>query len=189
MRDLISSTETAQELFTRYARQLEFEDFIDELAGKDAIAFEQRPLSQRLDALKSEFGIAPCSRKEFESIMALRRCLVHRLGVVGKKDARHENGSALHVEFHIITYTVKRHDGSYSQVDRGTKINAGESIEVNIAVPRELTYARGSIVSISHEDAVSMLFTQFKFASSIVQEVSKYCAGQGFPPSQSTAYA
>jgi hypothetical protein len=106
--------------------QQDFEDYLDDLAGKDASDFEKKPLNQKLDILEVALGGAVPLRAEIESINRLRRCLVHRLGVVAKKDAVDDGATSLRVRFHAMELGIQEGtDGPIAPLEIGKVYEKG----------------------------------------------------------------
>lgn len=154
-----------------------------QVADKDRVldskkSFHKLPLNQKLSKLSTTFGINIELEKHILSINAVRNCLVHRLGTVGKKDIEID-GAALTVYWRSPDILVHFPSGTEQIVDiSGQCFERGTGLGVVIG-DQEKSFVEGQQVEFTHREITRTFSTIFAFSTSVMNSINQYGISTG----------
>lgn len=141
--------------------------------------FSKLGLPGKLTLLKDEYGVF----SEFESnileLNKLRNCIVHRLGIVSKRDVN--EGDQLVVHLRALEFFAKNPETEEEiEINKETHVEAGWLV---VAKWKEecKSFKLGESVSLSYQEMIQAINTFYLFASSMKKSIIDFLKARGIP--------
>ena len=143
-------------------------------------AFEKAGLDTKLRVLASNFGISSGFDEALASLYPVRNCLVHRLGIVGKKDVAKGD---LILRFHAPRIFVDTPSGEIDMKQelknaKAIECPAGGAVKMTPFMLYERQFQLGQVIDLSPHELHQILFFSQQCVKRILSSANDYISAK-----------
>jgi len=155
----------------------------NKIVTKEKDNFNKLGLPEKMKLLKDKYGVF----SEFEShileLNKLRNCIVHRLGIVSKRDVNEDDKLVIHLRA-IQIFAKNPKTGEEIEINKETHVDAGWVIMARWSENYK-SFKLGESVSLNYQEMIQSINTFYLFASSMKKSIFDFLKARGIQVKES----